>query len=111
MSSSSPPASATSAIASLHPASFSIAMATGIVSVAAELRGFHAVALALLWLNIVFYLALWLLTLIRLARYRKQVVADLWDHNRSVGYFAIIAATCMLGSQFIIVHSLPHIAI
>src|SRR5262245_54095412 len=98
MLSSSQPAPTTSAIANLHPASFSIAMATGIVSVAAELRGFHVVAVALLWLNIIFYATLWLLTLVRLARYRKQMVADLWDHNRSVGYFAIIAATCVLAS-------------
>jgi tellurite resistance protein TehA-like permease len=111
MPTSSPPAPAISAIANLHPASFAIAMATGIVSVAAQLRGFHAIALALLWLNVVFYIALWLLTLIRLARYRSRVVADLWDHNRSVGFFTTVAATCVLGNQFIVVHNLPRVAI
>ena len=37
----------------------------GIVSVAAQLRGFPVVAQVLLSLNIVFYVALWALTLLR----------------------------------------------
>ena len=86
-------------------------MATGIVSIAAQLRGFHAIALPLLWLNVVCYGVLWLLTLIRVARYRSRVVADLWDHNRSVGFFTTVAATCVLGNQFIIVESMPRVAI
>ena len=86
-------------------------MATGIVSIAAQLRGFHTIALPLLWLNVVCYGVLWLLTLIRVARYRSRVVADLWDHNRSVGFFTTVAATCVLGNQFIIVESMPRVAI
>jgi tellurite resistance protein TehA-like permease len=35
----------------------------------------------------------------------------LWDHNRSVGFFTTIAATCVLGNQFIVVDSRPSIAI
>ena len=31
------------------------------------------------------------------------VVADLLDHGRSVGFFTIVAATCVLGSQFVFV--------
>ncbi len=100
-----------SAIAELHPASFAIVMATGIVSVAAQLRGFHAIALPLLWLNLVFYGVLWVLTSIRVVRYPHRVVADLWDHNRSVGFFTICAATCVLGNQFVVVHSVPRVAI
>ena len=111
MTTTSPRVPSTSAIADLHPASFAIVMATGIVSIAAQLRGFHAIALPLLWLNVVSYGILWLLTLIRIARYRSRVVADLWDHNRSVGFFTTAAATCVLGNQFIVVQSLPHVAI
>jgi len=111
MSSTTPHAMSITGIAGLHPASFAIVMATGIVSIAAQLRGFHAIALALLWLNVVCYGVLWLLTLIRIARYRSRVVADLWDHNRSVGFFTTVAATCVLGNQFIIVESMPRIAI
>ena len=111
MSTTEPHASSNTAIAGLHPASFAIVMATGIVSIAAQLRGFHTIALPLLWLNVVCYGVLWLLTLIRVARYRSRVVADLWDHNRSVGFFTTVAATCVLGNQFIIVESMPRVAI
>ena len=111
MSTTEPHATSNTAIAGLHPASFAIVMATGIVSIAAQLRGFHAIALPLLWLNVVCYGVLWLLTLIRVARYRSRVVADLWDHNRSVGFFTTVAATCVLGNQFIVVESMPRIAI
>src|SRR6478609_10807450 len=61
MSTTEPRALSNTAIAGLHPASFAIVMATGIVSIAAQLRGFHAIALALLWLNVVCYGVLWLI--------------------------------------------------
>jgi tellurite resistance protein TehA-like permease len=86
-------------------------MATGIVSLAAQLRGQAWIAGPLLWLNVVFYCGLWALTLVRLLRFRERFLADLLDHGRSVGFFTIVAATCVLGNQFIIVASYPQIAI
>jgi tellurite resistance protein TehA-like permease len=100
-----------SAVRDLHPAYFAMVMATGIVSVAAELRGFAIVAKILLWLNVVFFIVLWALTFWRVISFRQQFVADLWDHNRSVGFFTTVAATCVLGNQFILVVSWPSIAI
>ena len=97
--------------ADLHPAYFAMVMATGIVSVAAQLRGWPAVAQALLWLNVFFYGALWALTLLRTVRYRDRVIADLLDHGRSVGFFTMVAATCVLGNQFIVVVPRPQIAL
>jgi tellurite resistance protein TehA-like permease len=90
-------------IASLHPAYFAMVMATGIVSIAAQLLEMTAVARLLFVLNLVFYPALVALTMIRIARYRDRVVADLLDHGRSVGFFTAVAGTCVLGSQFVIV--------
>lgn len=107
-------ASATGAhslVATLHPASFAIVMATGIVSVACQLRGMPIVALALLGLNVFLYLLLWIATLLRVARYRSAFVADLFDHNRCVGFFTIVAATCVLGNQFVVVVNQPQIAV
>ena len=91
------------AIASLHPAYFALVMATGIVSIACDLLDLHAIALPLVWLNIVCYATLWTLTLIRVARFRRQFVADLGNHGRAVGFFTTVAATCVLGSQLLIV--------
>ncbi len=62
-----------------------------------------AVAGLLFALNLVFYPALVALTIVRIARYRDRVVADLLDHGRSVGFFTTVAGTCVLGSQFVIV--------
>jgi tellurite resistance protein TehA-like permease len=98
-------------IADLHPASFAIVMATGIVSVAAELRGMHYLSLPLVWMNAVFFVALWALTIVRVFFYRSKFRDDLLDHNRCVGFFTTIAGTCVLGNQFIIVVHHPRIAI
>jgi tellurite resistance protein TehA-like permease len=100
-----------SAVRDLHPAYFAMVMATGIVSVAAQLRGFPVVAQVLLWLNIFFYVVLWALTLLRVFWYPKRLLADLLDHNRSVGFFTTVAATCVLGNQFVVVEPRPSIAI
>jgi tellurite resistance protein TehA-like permease len=94
----------------LHPAYFAMVMATGIVSVAAQLRGFTGIARGLLVINVFFYVALWGLSLYRIAVFRRHVIADLFDHSRSLGFFTTVAATCVLGNQFVIVEARPQIA-
>ncbi len=90
-------------IRTLHPAYFALVMATGIVSIAAKLLGMSYVAIPLLVLNLVAYVALWALTIARIAQYPRDVVADLSDHQRGVGFFTAVAATSVLGSQLAIV--------
>jgi tellurite resistance protein TehA-like permease len=87
----------------MHPAYFALVMATGIVSLACELVGFHAIAVALFLANLVFYPALWILTVARVIRHRDRVRDDLRHHGRAVGFFTIVAATCVLGSQCLLV--------
>lgn len=98
------------AAADLHPAYFAMVMATGIVSIAAQLRGMPRVALALLGINIFSYAALWALTLVRLLRHRDRFFADLLDHGRCVGFFTTVAATCVLGNQLLLVVNRASIA-
>jgi tellurite resistance protein TehA-like permease len=88
-----------SELATMHPASFALVMATGIVSVASQLLGLPSIAGPLLWANVVFYGALWVLTGIRIVRFPDRVAADLMHHGRSVGFFTTVAATCVLGTQ------------
>ena len=88
-----------SALATMHPASFALVMATGIVSIACQLLGLTRLAAPLLWINGIFYGALWLLTAVRLVQFPDRVVADLSHHGRAVGFFTTVAATCVLGSQ------------
>lgn len=78
-------------------------MATGIISIAAFLLGLKPVAWTLLVVNIAAYAILWLLLLIRLIRYFARVKVDIMDHVRGPGFFTVVAGTCVLGSQLIIV--------
>jgi tellurite resistance protein TehA-like permease len=89
-------------VATLHPAYFALVMATGIVSIAADLLQLHVVASALFWLNNVFYLALASLLIGRAARHTARLLADLSNHGRAVGFFTTVAATSVLGSQWLL---------
>ncbi|WP_394844437.1 tellurite resistance/C4-dicarboxylate transporter family protein [Pendulispora brunnea] len=92
-----------SVLAQMHPAYFALVMATGIVSIAAQLLDLHRFAVALLPLNALFYVGLWALTLSRIVWHRKHVLADLLHHGRSVGFFTTVAATCVFGSQCFVI--------
>ena len=98
-------------IETLNPAYFALVMATGIVSMASQLLGMSWVALALFWLNIPAYLILVVLTAIRLLMYPRQFFADLVDHKRGVGFFTMVAATCVLGNQFLLIAELRWAAV
>ncbi len=91
------------AVGNLFPGYFALVMATGIVSIAAQFLGMEQIALALLAVNVVAYAVLWILTLARLVRYRVRFLADLIDHRRGAGFFTLVAGTCVLGSQMILV--------
>src|SRR5262245_40553913 len=88
-----------SAVAGLFPGYFALVMATGIVSIACHLLGLPGVARTLLPVNLVFYAVLVALTLLRLAVFPRRFLADLGDHARGSGFFTLVAATNVLGSQ------------
>ena len=90
-------------VEAMHPASFALAMATGIVSIACHLIGPRWLAQPLLWLNVVFYAALWMLTVARGVLFPGRLLADIAHHGRAVGFFTMVAATCVLGSQAIVI--------
>ncbi len=91
------------AIRTLHPAYFALVMATGIVSIAAQLLGSPFVPRLLLGINLAAFVVLWAITFVRICRFPREVVADLRDHQRGVGFFTAVAATSVLGSQLVIV--------
>jgi len=86
----------------LHPAYFALVMATGIVSIAAQMSGFPGIAYGLVWINAVAFVVLWMMTLARLLLFPRALLRDLTDHNRGVGFFTIVAGTGVLGSQLIL---------
>ena len=97
-------------IRTLHPAYFALVMATGIVSIAAQLLRIPIVPRVLLGINAIAFVTLWTLTIVRVVRYPKDILADLSDHQRGVGFFTAVAATSVLGSQLVIVAKLERVA-
>lgn len=89
--------------ASLFPGYFALAMATGVVSIACQLMGMRPIALALVAVNWVAWSTLWVLTLLRAWRFPALLMRDLSDHQRSPGYFTIVAGACVLGTQNVVV--------
>ena len=92
-----------SGAASLFPGYFALVMATGVVSIACQFLGLRPVALALVAVNWVAYAVLWALTIIRALRFRAELLRDISDHQRAPGFFTIIAGTCVLGTQNVVV--------
>ena len=91
------------AVADLFPGYFALVMATGIISTATFLLGMKWLAWALLVINVIAYAILSFLLMIRVIRFYPRVKTDLTDHMRGPGFFTVIAGTCVLGSQLLIV--------
>ncbi len=78
-------------------------MATGIVSLSAYMLGMTRVSSALFGLNVIAYVTLWTLNLLRIRWFWRRVLSDLVDHQRGPGFFTAVAASCILGSQFVLI--------
>lgn len=100
-----------SSIATLFPGSFALVMATGIVSIGALQQGLDAVADGLFVLNVVAYVVLWGLTILRLARFPRLLIEDLGSHQRGAGFLTIVAGTNVLGSQVALLTSWTGVAL
>ncbi|MGB9960739.1 tellurite resistance/C4-dicarboxylate transporter family protein (plasmid) [Halobacterium sp. MBLA0001] len=84
------------------PLHFAFVMATGILSIAASLLGLDAVGRALFGVNALAYVVVTVLTLARSVRDPRSTLADLASPDRAVGSFTAVAATSILGSQFVV---------
>src|SRR5437879_4664586 len=84
------------------PGYFALVRATGIVSLAMHFEGFPALPEVLLWLNVIFYVVLWGIAVLRIAWFRSAFIADLIHHARGVTFLTAVAGTGVLGVQFAI---------
>jgi tellurite resistance protein TehA-like permease len=98
-------------IGALHPAYFALVMATGIVSIACQLFKLADLAYALFFINVAAYVTLWVLYLARAALFWPQFAADWVSHKRGFGFFTAVAATNVLGSQFLLLADNPALAV
>ena len=94
----------------LPPAYFALVMATGIVSIAAHGLELPLLAEALFGVNLVAYSALWVVTLLRTALYPRRLFGDLVDHRIGPGYFTVVAGSCLLGAQFLVIENSEAVA-
>lgn len=88
-------------IAALTPGYFAGVMATGIVSIGAQFRGFTLLAGVLFWLAVAFYVILVGLNIWRFAKFRHHMSEDFHDPARAFGFFTFIAATNVLGAALV----------
>ena len=91
-----------SAIEKLHPAYFALVMATGILAVACHLLGIPTLPAGLFWLNVVAYVVLSILTVVRIVKFPRQFFADFSSHQRGPGFFTFVAATGVVGVQLVV---------
>jgi tellurite resistance protein TehA-like permease len=84
-------------IADLYPGSFALVMATGIISNALLLEGQATLSHALFALNLIAYPFLIVATILRLAWFRRALLADLVNPRLVFSFFTIVAATDVLG--------------
>ena len=89
-------------LAGMSPANFGMVMATGIISLAAHMLGHPIIAQSLFILNIALFVVLWVLTILRAVRHTRHFFHDLVDHLRGPGFFTTVAATAVLGCQFML---------
>ena len=98
-------------IKNLSPGYFALVMATGIISIAAFLMGMEWIAFALFGINNIFFIVLWTLTILRLIWFPKEMISDMTDHMKGPGFFTLVAGTCVLGSQYILLFEIFQIAL
>jgi tellurite resistance protein TehA-like permease len=84
----------------LPPNIFAIVMATGIVSLASHGAGWPRLANGLFLLNIALFPGLLALFIARVLRHPAELLADFHSHAKAPGFFSLVAAQCVLGSQF-----------
>ncbi len=87
----------------LPPAYFALVMATGIISIAALDFDLGRLALALFAISASAYTVLVILTIVRAFRYPNLFFGDMIDHRAGPGFFTAVAASSVLGSQFLLI--------
>lgn len=86
----------------LPPGIFAAVMATGIVSLATHLAGMSAVAWLLFGVNTILYGGLAAFLIARGWLYPEALGRDLRSHANAPGFFTVVAATAILGNQFVV---------
>jgi tellurite resistance protein TehA-like permease len=98
-------------VSPFDPGSFVLVMATGIVSIAAQMGGMTCIAAVLFGVTVSAYVVMGLLTLVRLCIEPREFLHDLLDRDHGLGCLTIVAGSCILGNQVLVFTEIPTIAI
>ncbi len=93
----------------LAPVSFAAVMATGIVSIAAQGLGFNLLAQILFIVNVLSFLWLSSLWVIRFCLWRPMITEDLDNPHKVPGFLTLVAGTNVLANQSLIVGELQNL--
>ena len=85
------------AVEGLTPGYFALVMATGIISVGMNLKGFTVISRVLLAITASAFVVLLSLTAWRFVAYRQATNDDFTDPRRGFGFFTFVAGTNVLG--------------
>ena len=91
-------------MATLFPGYFALVMATGIIAVAAAQQELSWLPETLYALAAAAFVSLVILSVVRLARYPRLLVADLTSHAKGFAFLTAVAATNVLAAASVIVH-------
>ena len=98
-----PVAAIKAGIEDLSPAYFALVMATGIISIALNMLGMSAIGAALFVVNVVAYAILTVLSACRAIWFSSRFFGDMLDHQQGPGFFTAVAASCVLGTQCLLI--------
>ncbi|QKG51508.1 tellurite resistance/C4-dicarboxylate transporter family protein [Hymenobacter sp. BRD67] len=84
------------------PVYFALVMSTGIISLAAQAQQLTALATGLFYVNLVAYPVLLALLVLRLMLFPRECWVALTSHKDGPAFLALVPATALLGSQFVV---------
>lgn len=90
------------AVRTCNPGYFALVMATGIVSIAMHHHRAFQLSVLLLWVTVLSYLVLLVVSAVRIITFREEFLADLFDSGRAFGLFTFVSATNVLGTRLVI---------
>ncbi|SEW51270.1 tellurite resistance/C4-dicarboxylate transporter family protein [Chitinophaga arvensicola] len=93
------------------PGYFALVMATGIVSIGLFLWHYAWLAGLFLGMNVLFYIGLWVILIMRIVRYPVIVWNDLHHSARGVTFLTLVAGNNVLGSQIAIITGRMDVAL
>ncbi|MEO9145328.1 MAG: tellurite resistance/C4-dicarboxylate transporter family protein [Ginsengibacter sp.] len=92
-------------IQTFSPAYFALAMSTGIISIASNMLGYYVISNCLFVINNIEFVILLIIFIIRLLFFFPDFKRDLSSHAEGAGFLTIVAASCILGAEYVLLKS------